>query len=189
MERRRILLPHSFNPDSVDDDVWEHVVWGEPARGIYGRQAYALKLFLEYHARGETPHIYFGNGSYVAHDGRSEAEYTKDFVFSRLSEIEGFGDESIRKALQESIFIETCFGQNTRGEVVGCFDQCMQKNLGVVVLVTSPFHAPRSLRDALALREEQRVVTLRILAEACDTNPPGCNPSGVDIKEPRHVLL
>lgn len=176
------ILCHNFSPQQLANETWEHVVWGSPTVGIYGRGSFAAKLFLKLHTKRKDPIVYFGNGSFVSEDGLSEAEYLFKFVQHHLSEIDGF-DETTRQHFEKCSIREKAFGQNTRAEIIGCLTECEQKQIRKVILVTSPFHAPRSLRDALLVRAERKL-NIDISTYTAHTDPDGDEVSNVKIVEP-----
>ncbi len=180
-----VLLPHSLTPGTVAEDVWMHVVWGDPKSGIFGRYSHALRLFLELHTSGCVPYVYLPNGPFVSPQGQREAEYTRDFMMARATEVDP-AFAKVMDLLLRYMLLEPAVNRSTRGEVESCFKMCVAHDVHHTILITSPFHAPRSYRDALAVREEKKL-KMRVTASASDTDPPGCLPSLVKIKEPRYV--
>ena len=130
---------------------WEQTVWGAlPDRP--GRLVKAVAVILE-----ENVDMAIISGGMGVKDGRSEAQWMKDRLYDGLEELREF---TIYPVLQEF----------TPGQIRGRLDKVLvleekakntaenMKNTGImfeeagvekVIIVTSPDHAPRGLRDAL----------------------------------------
>ncbi len=180
-----LILPHGFNPSTYSLPVWRHLVWGNPAKGLFGRHAKAAQIFLELYRGGIVPIVYFGNGKYRHDDGRSEAEYTFDFVRKRLKDLPGYSKEIVAAFADRSI-IEPKGDQNTQAEAREAVRVCDELGLQRIITTTSPFHSVRSLRDVL-MQVELSELSIAVEARPANTNPPqpDVRVRNVKVEEPR----
>lgn len=159
---------------------WEQIIWGDPNNGMFGRVPLALKLWAEC---GVGTLLHWGTGA-SAKDGFSESEYTYQYAIRNAGSLEQFmGHDSyeIEAMLQPCSIFDTV-SLNTKDELRSVFSI---DSISRMVLVSSPTHISRCLRDATALRlSTQR--NIRITAEVSDTSYAESKPEDVLIIEPPH---
>ena len=161
-------------------------------------------VYLQIARSGELPYMLFGTGA-SEKGGVKEGAYTVQYLFNnfeRLSEFAVFsefhqwplitlGDSSLvdlRALCRETIAAET-FSQNTFEEVRIAASKFLADRREHMIIISSPTHLPRCLRDAYAaLSEDTRCLTLRnnLFATPSDTSYAGADVRDVVIIEPPH---
>ncbi len=178
---KKFVLVHGCH---LDVPNWEAVIWGDPMNGIYGRVPTALRIC----DGGGDMVLQIGAGG-SAFEGLSEGEWTLKYLQAHLEEVRHLLHSSAafwETYLRNSIFLET-EASNTPAEILAAFTYCIHAGIQEVVLVSSPEHIMRCLRDALQLREEHDVFQhIRVCAQASDVSVAGTNASDVVIIEPPH---
>lgn len=187
------VLVHGCHLDAYD---WRGIVWGYPKDGLMGR---APKGVLIAHQE-QAELIVFGTGAssrVVERDGREltmkEGEYTLDYLlghFDELAQFPAFAGLDL-SALRERV---TAIGQaesrsqNTREEVREAAELFLERGIERVVLVSSPTHISRCIRDAYAALEGPGFEGLRqnLFATPSDSGYLGARAEDVVIFEPPH---
>lgn len=165
---------------------WEHIVWGDPARGIYGRAAAGLREALRF----DAAFVIFGTGASFK-DGMPEAEHARAIAHRRIHELPEFrhmSKEAAQAWLDAHTLTETT-AQNTRTEIEADARIALAQGCEALVLVSSPVHIMRAHKDALAIfshHPELRVFLHNLFAVASDVNYEHTRVDDVVIIEPHH---
>lgn len=148
------VLVHGFH---LQAENWENIVWGKPPFWL-GRVPKGVLVALE----EKADIMVFGTGA-SEKDGKKEAEYTKDYLleyFSKLANFSAFSGINLAKAKKtiEEVIRTEVRSQNTAQEIQ--FAGKIFDGVGVerIILVSSPVHIPRCLRDALAILKEREIL-------------------------------
>eukprot|EP00411_Alexandrium_monilatum_P110322 CAMPEP_0175685670 /NCGR_PEP_ID=MMETSP0097-20121207/27478_1 /TAXON_ID=311494 /ORGANISM="Alexandrium monilatum, Strain CCMP3105" /LENGTH=295 /DNA_ID=CAMNT_0016992649 /DNA_START=1 /DNA_END=888 /DNA_ORIENTATION=+ len=178
------VVVHGYD---VDREDWVHVVWGSLKEQRLGRLPQGLLIgYLE-----RADHVWLGG----ARDSRPTEEYLWRHLdeLRSLAGLSGLDFDEFERWVRRVVVRGS--GRNTREEVQAAFAAFSQLDppVGRVVLVSSPAHAPRCLRDASAelVRLEAAGGAWRplLLAAQSGTNfgaaPPGARPV---VLEPEHPL-
>lgn len=175
------VLVHGFDLGAED---WEEVVWGTPREGRLGRVPHGLLLARRFKATT----LILGSGGTCDELGVSEAERTRAHAIQHLSELSRLPNadvRALRRLLQRDVvLLETA--RNTRQELEAARVVFRRRGIDTVVIVSSPTHAPRCLRDASLVfgsRSASSAECPTILASPCLTDF-GCG--GATVIEPQH---
>lgn len=151
---------------------WDEVVWGDPSAQLLGRIPQAALLAWE--ARDELSTFICGTGASQAADGKFEADAMVALLFERLPAMQAFDQfrdvdlEALAALLHRTVVTNT-ESLNTEQEVRFALTRLRRDNVRRAVLVSSPTHVPRCLRDACAIARELGYDG-SIRACACDTS-------------------
>lgn len=172
------VLVHGFHLQAKN---WKHIVWGEPP-DLLGRIPRGVLVALE--EKAEV--MVFSTGA-SEKDGKKEAEYTRDYLlehFSELAEFPSFRNinlEEARKKIEQIMTLEL-ESQNTAEEVAYAGRIFQTAGVEKVILVSSPTHISRCLRDAYVVFSqdgELRGLNQNLFA----------TPSQTDWADPREVVI
>jgi len=148
------ILVHGFNWKA---DGWEHVVLGNPGTKETGRSSHAIALVSKLLSLKENciKCIYWGSGVKAANP-LLEGEYTLKRQLTAFDELSVFPEfdglsptefEILKKYIKTVSL--TCHKSiNTRTEIETAFEVFKEMNITQIILVSSPIHMPRCLRDA-----------------------------------------
>jgi len=187
------VLVHGCHLDAYD---WRGIVWGYPDKGQLGR---APKGMLVAHQESADL-LVFGTGAsqrVVERDGKQvsmkEGEYTLDYLerhFADLAEFAPFAELDLAelRARFDKIARAELSSQNTSEEVREAAELCLEHGIDRLVLVSSPTHISRCLRDAYTALESDRFDRLRqqLFATPSDSCYLGARAEDVVIFEPPH---
>lgn len=187
------VLVHGCHLDAYD---WRGIVWGYPNKAQLGRVPKGVLVAHQHQAEL----LVFGTGASVRtveRDGATremkEGEYTLDYLlrhFEQLAEFEPFAEldvVSLRARIEQIARAETR-SQNTREEVRFAAEQFLEAGIEQMILVSSPTHISRCLRDAYTALEDSRFGPLRHHLYATPSDSPylGSRAEDVVIFEPPH---
>ena len=167
---------------------WESIIWGDESAQLLGRVPQAVLLAH----REDANLVVFGTGGSIAADGTLEGDFTLKYLFDnfhRLAAFEAFRSIDIGLLEQK---MKTCarlelHSRNTMEELDLCGEMFAQAHIARVILVSSPTHLSRCLRDASWLYAKQkRPFRSHLFACPSDTSYAGCGPLDVAIIEPPH---
>ena len=132
---------------------WEEVVWGDKVSQQLGRLPHAALLAWE--GRDELASFICGTGASRDASGRLEADALVELLFTRLPRLREFECfEHVDLELLESLLRRTTVADstslNTEQECTAALSRLQRDGVRRAVLVSSPTHAPRCLRDACA---------------------------------------
>jgi len=170
------VLIHGYHLQAKN---WKEVVWGNPPF-CPGRVPQGIKIALEEKAKL----IVFGTGA-SERNGKKEAEYTRDYLlehFFELSNFEAFKKFDLKKAkdkIQKRIRVEI-LSQNTFQEIKFAGQIFKKEKIEKIILVSSPSHLSRCLRDACHLYLND------FLISASPAKTDFASPGKVIIIEPSH---
>ncbi len=142
------VLVHGFD---LGADDWSRVVWGSPRDGRLGRVPHGLLLA----SRLDACVVVLGSGGTEDASGVSEARCTREMALAHLDELSGLPSSDardscdvrkLRRMLAESVLLEDA--RNTADELRAAREIFRDRRIQTVVLVSSPTHAPRCVRDA-----------------------------------------
>jgi hypothetical protein len=175
------VLVHGFD---LGADDWEEVVWGTPREGRLGRVPHGLLLSRRFKATT----VVLGSGGTCDESGVSEAERTRAHAILHLSELSRLPHADVRalRRLLEKHVVLLEAARNTRQELEAARVIFRQRGVDTVVIVSSPTHAPRCLRDASLIfgsSSASPAESPTILASPCSTDF-GCG--GATVIEPQH---
>ena len=146
----------------VNADFWTRAVWGKPPHRV-GR---IPKGILVTHQENADV-IVLGTGASVK-DGLKEASYTKKYMldhWDRLTEFTEFQKLpatrllKLREKMGGAIVEESSL--NTQQEVERAGEIFLDRDIERVILVSTPTHLPRCIRDAFSVYEHERFASLR----------------------------
>lgn len=191
--RKTGILVHGYN---LHAGQWEDVTWGAPPERI-GRVPMGVLVALS----EQADVMVFGSGA-SEKDGMLESEATARLLWERFGELAGFavfkgweneltrptGADRFRQRIESILHLDRA-SKNTRDEIAHAGRVFVDRNVERVVLVSSPTHLPRCLRDACAIYGEDGDLSglLRELYAAPSvTGYPGYTADDVAIFEPPH---
>jgi uncharacterized SAM-binding protein YcdF (DUF218 family) len=189
---RTAVVVLGYDPRGVN---WERVVWGDPQARLLGRVPQGVLIAVRF----EAQLIILGSGEVNGADGpRAKGEDPVAALERRLLDLARFGGplaELSPEALRRDV-LPLCVGEstarNTRDELRRALALCALRGCDTVVLVSSPTHVPRCIRDACSLLEagavtEAHGLSLNVLACPCGTSfDEAQGASAVAIVEPPH---
>lgn len=191
--RKTGVLVHGYNLHAAQ---WEDVVWGTPPERI-GRVP--MGVFVALSEQADV--MVFGSGA-SKKDGLLESEATARLLWDRFDQLSGFSmfndhlpelkhpDSSgmYRQRIESILHLDRA-SKNTRDEIVHAGRVFVERDVERVILVSSPTHLPRCLRDACAIYGDDGDMSglLRELYAAPSvTGYPGYTAADVAIFEPPH---
>ena len=151
---------------------WEEVVWGDMANQHLGRLPQAALLAWE--SRHELATFICGSGASCDAAGMIEAHAIVALLFERLPSLAAFerfrGVDLVELAqlLHRTVVTDTV-STNTEQEVRSALVRLQQAGVRHAVLISSPTHMPRCLRDACSLASKVGYVG-SLAACPCDTS-------------------
>lgn len=191
--RKTGILVHGYN---LFADGWDSVAWGVPPDQI-GRVPMGVYLALTEHAEV----LVFGSGASTK-NGFLESEATAHLMRGRFDSLNcyslfGKGLPEMKHpdfVLQQKQRIESIlhldkYSRNTKEEIEHAGRVFIDHNVDRVILVSSPTHLPRCLRDACTIFEGTGdLAKLRngLYAAPSVTGYPGRATQEVTIFEPPH---
>ena len=191
--RKTGILVHGYN---LNAGQWESVVWGE-SRDRVGRVP--MGVFVALCEQADV--MVFGSGA-SRKDGLLESEATVQLLWERFDELAGFSvfenylgelkhppsAGRIRQRIESILHLDT-ESRNTRDEIAHAGEVFVDLDVERVILVSSPTHLPRCLRDACTIYGENgKMSHLRqgLYATPSVTGYPGYSADDVAIFEPPH---
>ncbi len=193
LARKTGILVHGYN---LNADQWESVAWGIPEDQV-GRVP--MGVFVALSEQADV--MVFGSGA-SKKGGLLESEATALLMQERFDALAGFSlfqnhlpevknPDSARRCKQriESILHLDTGSRNTREEIVHAGRIFVDQGVERVILVSSPTHLPRCLRDACAIFEDNGELSrLRngLYAAPSVTSYAGHTAADVAIFEPPH---
>lgn len=191
--RKTGVLVHGYN---LHAGQWEDVAWGAPPERI-GRVP--MGVFVALSEQADV--MVFGSGA-SEKDGLLESEATERLLWERFDKLAGFA--VLRKHLPElkhpdstgtyrerieSILHLDRASRNTREEIARAGRIFVDRDIERVILVSSPTHMPRCLRDACTIYGEDSGMSgllQGLYAVPSVTGYPGYAAGDVAIFEPPH---
>lgn len=197
------IVVHGCN---LNIENWRHLAWGDPPF-LLGRIPQGILMAHQFDAEV----VVFGTGASkkTFRLGRSEregevlseAEYSLEYLkanfgtlrkFAVFEQLEDFADpsrfEATRERLLGRIVLDTQ-SQNTVEEIRNAGDRFAESGIEQVMLVSSPSHIVRCLRDASDIfprHERYRGFCDRLHAVPSRTCYEGTTPADVVVIEPPH---
>lgn len=187
------ILVHGCNLHTYQ---WKNIVWGKPPHDL-GRVPKGVFLALTEGAEA----MVFGTGA-SEKDGLLEADATAKIMWERFDELQAFeifqthfpemSDPAFREACRRrigSILIIENTAQNTIDEVKKAGHLFKSRHIEQIILVSSPTHLPRCLRDAcVAFDNDAELADFRYALSASPsiTSYMGKSAEDVAIFEPPH---
>lgn len=153
-------------------DRWEEVVWGDVATQKLGRLPHAALLAWE--CRNDLATFICGTGASRDASGQLEADALVELLFERLPRLREFACfEDVDLLLLENLLRRAAVADtsslNTEQECAAALGRLQLDGVHHAILVTSPTHAPRSLRDAFTAARTVGF-TGSLAASPCDTS-------------------
>lgn len=187
------ILVHGCNLHTFQ---WKTIVWGKPPHEL-GRVPKGVLLALTEHADA----MVFGTGA-SEKDGLLEADATAKLLWERFDDLQHFEPfrqhipeivdpafrADCRAYIAEKLVIENT-AQNTVDEVIRAGHIFRDRQIDRIVLVSSPTHLPRCLRDAcIAFDHDPALALFRyaLFASPSITSYMGKSAEDVTIFEPPH---
>ena len=191
--RKTGVLVHGYN---LHAGQWESVAWGV-ARDQAGRVP--MGVFVALSEQADV--MVFGSGA-SRKDGLLESEATARLLWERFDELAGFSiferylpelehppsAGRFRRRIESMLRLDT-ESRNTRDEIARAGQVFVDHGVARVILVSSPTHLPRCLRDACAVYGTNGAMShLRqgLCAAPSVTCYPGYSADDVAIFEPPH---
>jgi len=137
------VLVHGFDLGGED---WEQVVWGSPKEGRLGRVSHGLLLA----GRFDATVVLLGSGGTCDENGVSEAVWTRSHALAHVSDLAAqpyANVGAIRRMLKRRVILLED-ARNTLDELEAARVLFRRHSIDTVIVVSSPTHAPRCLRDA-----------------------------------------
>lgn len=198
------ILVHGCN---LNIENWRHVAWGDPPNQL-GRIPQGVMIAHQMDAEL----LVFGTGASekefrLGQSGTEvkklvESEYSMEYLRQYFDSLRQF--EEIRRRIPEAADADSWVAwrdellsrveldtesQNTIGEIASAFELFQSRGIERVVLVSSPSHIVRCLRDAMdLLANDARFQEYRFALFACPsvTCYEGTVPADVVVVEPPH---
>ena len=191
--RKTGILVHGYN---LNAGQWESVVWGEP-RDLAGRVPTGVFAAL----CEQADVMVLGSGA-SRKDGLLESEATARLLWERFDELAGFsvfenhlGEGKhqtsagrFRQRIESILHLDT-ESRNTRDEIAHAGEVFAGLDVEHAILVSSPTHLPRCLRDACTIYGENANMAhllQGLYAMPSITGYPGYSAEDVAIFEPPH---
>lgn len=178
------ILVHGCHLEAFD---WRGIVWGSPPHEL-GRIPAAIYVALVESA----DLIVFGTGA-SERGGQKESEVTREFMLEHFSELEEFScfegmEIGRQRDRMESISVADTGSRNTLEEMNAAGRIFLEHGIEKAILVSSPTHVSRCIRDALAVFRAPELAGLKrnLYAVASDTSYLGGRVEDVVIFEPPH---
>lgn len=187
------IIIHGYNLQATE---WHKYVWGQPPNKL-GRVTKAIHVLLEteLYASDKITFMQFGGGgSYDDKAKLYEGEITYNLLMNNVNKltqfallqplIKKYSLEKLKHKLQE-ISIINISAKNTYCELLESKQYIDANMCEKVILISSPFHISRCLRDAILVYPEK--IQNNLIAMACtyeNHNTP--NVKNVIIFEPNH---
>lgn len=136
---------------SPNQENFEEVVWGAPPDKP-GRLVTGLKVFLE----DPDANILIITGG-TEKDGKKEAEWMRDLLYEKIDKLSDFkvfsvfqeySSSAIKDFIDRKVVLET-EARNTRENLQNVAKILSRNAINSVVIVTSPDHISRAIRDAI----------------------------------------
>jgi len=178
------VLIHGYNVNSPN---WLTVVWGNPP-DLLGRLPRGVMVAIE----EKADIVVFGTGASEL-NGKIEAAVMRDYLLEHFYNLKQFSVfkkidlKKIRERIKDISRLEIK-SKNTREEVKFALQIFKEEGIEKVVLVTSPDHVSRSLRDAYIVAEEDETLrnfTKDLFATPSQTTYTDHSVRDVQILEPR----
>lgn len=193
VRRKTGVLVHGYN---LNAGQWESVAWGAP-RDQAGRVP--MGVFVALCEQAEV--MVFGSGA-SRKDGLLESEATARLLWERFDELAAFSvfesylpelghapsARRFRQRIESMLHLDTV-SRNTRDEIAHAGRVFVDHDVARVILVSSPTHIPRCLRDACAVYGENGDLShllQGLYAAPSVTGYPGYSADDVAIFEPPH---
>ncbi len=179
MQKIAVLI-HGCN---LDAPFWKEMVWGtweNKGRILCG---------IEEATRRNAELIIWGSGL-ATHAGSDvkESHFTFEFALERielLAKLFATSEEQLRTYLDTtSAFDET--SHNTKTEVRNALALCQERHIEELYLVSSSTHIARCLLNAVVLKKEMKLDTLRVYAAPSDSFSEEWRAEDVVVIEPQH---
>ena len=127
---------------------WEEIMWGKPPN-LLGQLPKMVLVALEEDAKI----VLLGAGASEI-GGKKEAIFTKDYLFSRFSELSLFSafkgvDLGVAEKKLSKILVTDIRPQNTAEEMIYAGPLFESAGVEKICIVSSPTHLPRCLNEAL----------------------------------------
>jgi hypothetical protein len=164
---------------------WHDVMWGREDK--LGRLPHAVRLAIAENASM----FVIGGGVASSREGLTEGRYTEEFLkqnWDKLRSFSQFRDIDLAKARAdlEPQFESSLLSVNTAEEVMEAGRLFHARGCQKVIIVSSPTHISRCIRDACVGWNFGDHWSPVLLASPCETNFPGCSAKDVTIIEPEH---
>lgn len=198
------ILVHGCN---LNIENWRHVAWGDPPHQL-GRIPQGVIVARQMNAEV----VVFGTGASekefrLGQSGTEvkklvESEYSMEYLRQYFDNLRQFdeikrqvpeaGDSQAWSSWHEEFLSRVVLdteSQNTMGEIASAFELFQTRGIQRVVLISSPSHIVRCLRDAMALlANDNRFQQCRFSLFACPsvTCYEGTVPADVVVVEPPH---
>jgi hypothetical protein len=174
------ILIHGCHVDATN---WENIMWGDPARGVFGRVPRALQLLNTEHASL----LCWGTGA-SERDGVKEAQYIFDYTVKRVHALPQFNGKAASEVVAYLLDIShiDVESQNTSQEVEAAARACKAAQVERLILVSSPTHISRCLLEAEKLRAVGGLRGIEVFATSSDTCYADSTVADVLIVEPPH---
>ncbi len=164
---------------------WEHIVWGDPLNGVFGRIPRGIQVALSFSAEN----IFWGTGA-SERDGVKESEYIFSLALSRVAVLAAlFGCSSeVLEGWIRKISILDRESLNTPKETERAMAYCRAHDIGRLILVSSPSHSPRCLQtgDVIRLQQKGNGQGVEVFTTSADTCYAGATIADTLIVEPPH---
>jgi hypothetical protein len=169
--KKTALMLHS---QLLYPEIWERVMIGDPRQGVLGVYSKGMELAMS----EDTDVVLLGAGLPIL-DGHPTLTASRAYIQGRIADlVRGF-----RPGLEVIVDHDS---HKTADEVEFAAKALASRGVERVISVTPPKHAPRVLRDFLALQDKGAFRDMEIAAIPSMVDLPGALPADVCILEPFH---
>lgn len=166
-------------------DQWEKVVFGEIENKRLGRVSTAIEEAI----KRKAAFIFWGAGGSETETGLKESQYTyQQATGPKLKQLAWHvkqDPDELYKYLQRVSFIETS-AKDTAAEIKSAVQECEMRGIKELILVSSPTHLPRCMKEAALLKEQNPELSITFYGRASDTCFANTHAADVTIIEPPH---
>jgi hypothetical protein len=166
-------------------DQWENVVFGDIENKRLGRVSTAIEEAI----KRKAAFIFWGAGGSETENGLKESEYTYQQATGPKLKLLAWhvkkDSDELYRYLQRVSFLETS-AKDTAGEIRSAVKECELRGIKELILVSSPTHLPRCMKEACLLKEQSPDISVTFYGRASDTCFANTHAADVTIIEPPH---
>jgi hypothetical protein len=172
----------------LQTEGWENIVWGSSKSNQLGRLPHASLLSIQENASI----LVMGSGGSHTKDGLTEGEFTLNYFKKNLNQLNDFHDiaklrwekSQITEMMERIVVCET-ESVNTLQEIEHACELFSRCGVERVILVSSPTHIPRCIRDACVVFDKCNYHPM-LLASPSQISYEGFSASDICVVEPGH---
>ena len=164
-------------------ETWQNIVFGNDKE--LGRVPTALQIAVS----EKADLIFWGSGASETVDGIKESQYIFDQTLG--PELQNLARRVDRQPVELITYLKRVshidlVTQNTADEIRVAAELCAKQNISKLILVSSPTHLPRCIKEACMYRNKHPELKLTFYGTPSDTCFAHATPSDTVIVEPPH---